>query len=70
MQKNNVLQSSVLCPGPLVKGVRQGGCGQPMAMKSTRDSKDVFMWRCRQIHTVHQSGMTYKIKDSQTQHKA
>ena len=42
---------------------RQGGCGQPMLLKETKDSKDLLMWRCRRILTVTKSKMTYKVKD-------
>ena len=63
MQDNKVLQSSMACPGPLVNGQRQGGCGQPMLLKQTNNSKDLFMWRCRRVHTVTKKNMTYKVKD-------
>ena len=44
-------------------GKRQGGCGEPMLLKETKDSKDMLMWRCWQVHTVMKSNMTYKVKD-------
>ena len=44
-------------------GKRQGGCGQPMLLKETKDSKDLLMWRCWRVHTVTKSKMTYKVKD-------
>ena len=63
MQKHNILLSSVHCPRPLIQGRRQGGCGQLMHLKETNDSKDVFQWRCRKVHTVTKNNMKYKVKD-------
>ena len=34
-----------------------------MTLKHTNDSKDLFLWRCRHIHTVQHKNMTYKVKD-------
>ena len=63
MQKQQILVSSVHCPGPLIEGKWQGGCGQLMTLKRTNDSRDVFQWRCRRVHTVHKAKMQYKVKD-------
>ena len=63
MQKQEILVSSVNCPGPLIEGKRQGGCGKFMTLKKTNDSRDVLQWRCRRVHTVHKAKMQYKVKD-------
>ena len=63
MQKHQILVSSVSCPGPLIEGKWQGGCGKLMTLKKTNDSRDVFQWRCRRVHTVHKAKMQYKVKD-------
>ena len=63
MQTHGILQSSMKCPGPLISGRRQGGCGQDMQLKITNDSKDKLQWRCRKIHTVHKDDRTFKMKD-------
>ena len=63
MQKQEILVSSLHCPGPLIEGKWQGGCGKPMTLKRTNDSRDVFQWRCRRVHTVHKGKMQYKMKD-------
>ena len=43
MQKQGMLRSSVSCPGPLVNGSRLHGCGKPMQLKKTNDSKDTYV---------------------------
>ena len=63
MQKEGILQSSVNCPGPLVNGSRLHGCGKPMQLKKTNDSKDTYVWRCRKIHKVIRSNGIYTVKD-------
>ena len=63
LQKNKVLASAVTCPGPFFKGRRHGGCNQPMVLKETNDSKDVFVWRCRKKHTVVDDGKKFCVKD-------
>ena len=63
LQKYKLLESSVHCPRPLVQGKQSGGCGHLMSLKKTKDSKDLFMWRCWCVHTVKQNDMTYKVKD-------
>ena len=52
MQKHGILKSSVICPGPLIKGKRLHGCGKPMQMKKTNDSKDKYVWKCHKVHKV------------------
>ena len=47
MQKHQILRSSMTCPGPFFKGKRHGGCGKPMCLKETNDSRDIYVWRCR-----------------------
>ena len=49
MQKEGIFQSSVNCPGPLVNGSRLHGCGKPMQLKKTNDSKDTYVWGCRKF---------------------
>ena len=63
MQKHGILKSSVNCPGPLIKGKRLHGCGKPMQMKKTNDSKDKYLWRCRKVHKVFAENSTYTVKD-------
>ena len=63
MQKQGILRSSVNCPGPLVNGSRLHGCGKPMQLKKTNDSKDTYVWRCRKIHKVIRNNGTYTVKD-------
>ena len=63
MQKEGILQSSVNCPRPLVNGSRLHGCGKPMQLKKTNDSKDTYVWRCRKIHKVIRSNGIYTVKD-------
>ena len=63
MQKEGILQSSVNCPGPLVNGSRLHGCGKPMQLKKTNDSKDTYVWRCCKIHKVIRSNGIYTVKD-------
>ena len=63
MQKEGILQSSVNCPGPLVNGSRLHGCGKPMQLKKTNDSKDTYVWRCHKIHKVIRSNGIYTVKD-------
>ena len=63
MQKEGILQFFVNCPGPLVNGSRLHGCGKPMQLKKTNDSKDTYVWRCRKIHKVIRSNGKYRVKD-------
>ena len=63
MQKNGILKSSVNCPGPLIDGKRSHGCGKPMQMKKTNDSKDTYVWRCRKVHKIFGPKSTYTVKD-------
>ena len=63
LQKQNILISSVQCPGPLIKGCWQGACCHQMTMKRTNDSRDSFVWRCRKIHTLQSNSLSYKVKD-------
>ena len=63
MQKQGILRSSVNCPGPLVNGSRLHGCGKPMQLKKTNDSKDTYVWRCRKIHKVIRNNGIYTVKD-------
>ena len=63
LQRRGVLRSEVRCPGVLYKGVRQGNCGQPMALKKVGDRKDGLSWRCRKVHTVTDKLKQYKVKD-------
>ena len=63
LQKHGALQSTVLCPGPCVKGSRSFGCGRNMCLKKTKDGKDVMMWRCRRLHKVTKGNQTFVTKD-------
>ena len=63
MQKHGILKSSVVCPGPCFKGSRSFGCGRQMLLKTTNDSKDSLMWRCRRLHKGSDSNRTYVTKD-------
>ena len=47
MRKHGILQNCVACPGPLLAGGHQGGCGKEMQLKVTNDSKVlefVYLW--------------------------
>ena len=52
MQRKSILKTSLNCPGPLTGGKRLHGCGHPMQLKKTNDSKDGFVWRCRKLHKI------------------
>lgn len=63
LQRQNVLPSSVICPGPIWHGRRQNTCGEPMLLKKTSDRKDGIMWRCRKKHTVIDGDKKFVLKD-------
>ena len=63
LQKNGVLKSTVNCPGALVGGKRQGNCSKPMSLKETKDSKDLYVWHCRKVHTIFKDTRTFTVKD-------
>ena len=63
MRKNGILQNCIACPGPLLAGQCQGGCGKEMQLKVTNYSKDKFQWCCRKAHTLHKDYGSYKVKD-------
>ena len=63
MRKHVILQNSVACPGSLLAGGCQGGCGKEMQLKVTNDSKDKFQWHCCKAHTLHKDYGSYKVKD-------
>lgn len=63
LQEHGVLRNTVPCPGPLIGGHRHGGCGKPMALKVTNDSKDKFQWRCRRVHKVQKGSIIVSVKD-------
>lgn len=63
MQTQSILKTSLDCPGPLVNGKRLHGCGRPMQLKKTNDSKDGYVWRCRKIHKIIKDNNTYTVKD-------
>ena len=69
LQEQKVLQSTVYCPGPLVQGHRIGGCGHLMTLKQTNDSKDLFMWRCRHVHTVQHKKHDLQGEGHKAKHK-
>ena len=63
MQRKSILKTSLNCPGPLTGGKRLHGCGHPMQLKKTNDSKDGFVWRCRKLHKILKNNVTYTVKD-------
>ena len=63
MRKHGFLQNCIACPGPLLAGGHQGGCGKEMQLKVTNDGKDKFQWHCRRTHTLHKHDGSYKVKD-------
>ena len=63
MQTNSILKTSINCPGPLVDGRRVCGCGKPMQLKRTNNSKDSYVWRCRKVHKIVKNCITYTVKD-------
>ena len=63
LQKHGALQSTVLCPGPCIKGSRSFGCGRNMSLKKTNDRKDVITWRCRCLHKVTKGNQAFVTKD-------
>ena len=56
--------TSINYPGPLVNGRRVYGCGKPMQLKRTNDSKDGYVWRCRKVHKIVKNCITYTVKDA------
>ena len=44
-------------------GKRLHGCGHPMQLKKTNDSKDRYVWRCRKIHKIIKNSVSYTVKD-------
>ena len=63
MQEHGILKSQMACPGPNLEGKRQGGCGRPMLLKKTHDSRDIVVWRCRRKHSVWTENKKYVMKD-------
>ena len=63
MQRHSILKTSLDCPGPLANGKRLHGCGRPMQLKKTNDSKDGYVWRCRKTHKIIKDNNTYTVKD-------
>ena len=63
LQHHGVLIRRLICPGPAIKGQRQFGCGKEMTLKSTKDTKDGLVWRCRKIHKTDHSGEKIVTKD-------
>ena len=63
LQKNGVLKSIVNCLGPFVGGRRQGNCSHPICLKETKDSKDLYVWHCRKVHTILKDTRKYTVKD-------
>ena len=63
MRKHGILQNCVACPGPLLAGGCQDGCGKEMQLKVTNDSKDKFQWHCHKTHTLRKDDGSYKVKD-------
>ena len=63
MKQQQILRSSVNCPGPCINGKRTASCGKPMELKKTNDNKDQHMWRCRRIHKVEGKIKNYVTKD-------
>ena len=56
-------RTSINCPGPLVDGRWVYGCGKPMQLKRTNDSKDSYVWRCCKVHKIVKNSITYTVKD-------
>ena len=46
-----------------IDGKRSHGCGKPMQMKKSNDSKDTYVWRCRKVHKIFGPKSTYTVKD-------
>ena len=63
LQDHGVLIRRLICPGPAIKGQRRFGCGKEMILKSTKDTKDGLVWRCRKIHKADDSGQKKVTKD-------
>ena len=63
MQSNCILKASINCPGPLVDGQHLYGCGKPMQLKRTNNSKDGYVRRCRKVHKIVKNSITYTVKD-------
>ena len=63
MKENEILPSSVICPGPCIGGKHMNSCGRPMELKKTNDNKDQYMWRCRKVHKVVTDIKKYVTKD-------
>ena len=63
MQRHSILKTSLDCPGPLANGKHLHGCGRPMQLKKTNDSKDGYVWRCHKTHKIIKDNNTYTVKD-------
>ena len=63
MKQQQILLSSVKCPGPCINGQWTGSCGKDMELKKNNDNRDQYMWRCRRVHKVQTQMKQYVTKD-------
>ena len=63
LQSCSTLQSSMICPGPLINHRHLNNCNKEMTLKKTNDRKDGVTWRCRKVHHVYKDNKKYTVKD-------